>query len=205
AARAAAGRVRGRRQLGARPLGPRRRSTRTAPRAPSPGALTGARARLTTGGAGSARASCGRRTARVRILATALAGSRRDTVSGRRYLARSAPPGPEDQMHGNDTRRRTDVAVPLARFALAGLLAVIGVGAIGVALQRNAARDDAISDATTLAKLAGNAVFAPHVTRALLQGDPQQIAMLNRLVDSKMRSGGIVRVKLWDRNGRIVY
>ena len=108
-------------------------------------------------------------------------------------------------MHGNDTRRRTDVAVPLARFALAGLLAVIVVGAIGVALQRHAARDDAISDAKTLAKLAGNAVVAPHVDRDLLQGDPQQIEMLNGLVASKLRSGGIVRVKIWDRNGRIVY
>jgi two-component system NarL family sensor kinase len=108
-------------------------------------------------------------------------------------------------MQGNDTRRRTDVAVPLARFALAGLLAVIVVGAIGVALQRNAARNDAISDATTLAKLAGNAVIAPHVNRALLEGDPRQIAMLNELVRTKIRSGGIVRVKLWDSNGRVVY
>src|SRR5262249_41709657 len=137
--------------------------------------------------------------------ATALAGSRRDTVSGRRYLARSAPPGPEDQMHGNDTRRRTDVAVPLARFALAGLLAVIVVGALGVALQRHAARDDAISDATTLAKLAGNGIVAPHVNQALLDRNPTQIAMLNEVVRTKIRSGGIVRVKLWDRDGRIVY
>ena len=59
-------------------------------------------------------------------------------------------------MHGNDTRRRTDVALPLLRFALAGLLAVVVVGAIGVALQRNAARNDAIRDAKTLARLAGS-------------------------------------------------
>src|SRR6185436_4951093 len=103
-------------------------------------------------------------------------------------------------MHGNDTRRRTDVAVPLARFALAGLLAVIIVGAIGVALQRKAARDDAIQDAITLAKLAGNGVLAPNVNRALLEGDPQQTAKVDELVRTKMRSGGIVRIKLWDSN-----
>jgi two-component system NarL family sensor kinase len=109
-------------------------------------------------------------------------------------------------MHGNDTRRRTDVAVPLARFALAGLLAVIIVGAIGVALQRKAAHNDAIRDATTLAQLAGNAVLAPNVDKALVDNDPRRLAQVDRLVHSKVLSqDGIVRVKLWDRNGRIVY
>jgi two-component system, NarL family, sensor kinase len=108
-------------------------------------------------------------------------------------------------MHGNDPRRRTDVAVPLLRFALAGLLAVVVIGAIAVALQRNAARDDAVEDATTLAKLAGTAVLAPHVNQALVDGDPKQIATVNELVKTKLRSGGIVRIKLWDSSGRVVY
>jgi len=110
-------------------------------------------------------------------------------------------------MHGNDTRRRTDVAVPLARFALAGLIAVIVVGAIAVWLQRTAARDDAIKDATTLAKLAGNGIVAPSATQHLLDGDPRSIAEMDGLVRSKIltKDGGIVRVKIWDGNGRIVY
>src|SRR6476620_3121571 len=110
-------------------------------------------------------------------------------------------------MHGNDNRRRTDVAVPLARFALAGLIAVIVVGAIAVWLQRTAARDDAIKDATTVAKLAGNGIVAPSATQHLLDGDPRSIAEMDRLVRSKIltKDGGIVRVKLWDSNGRIVY
>ena len=110
-------------------------------------------------------------------------------------------------MHGNDTRRRTDVAVPLARFALAGLIAVIVVGAIAVWLQRTAARDDAIKDATTLAKLAGNGIVAPSATQHLLDGDPRSIAEMDGLVRSKIltKDGGIVRVKIWDSNGRIVY
>ena len=110
-------------------------------------------------------------------------------------------------MHGNDNRRRTDVAVPLARFALAGLIAVIVVGAIAVWLQRTAARDDAIKDATTVAKLAGNGIVAPSATQHLLDGDPRSIAEMDGLVRSKIltKDGGIVRVKLWDSNGRIVY
>jgi signal transduction histidine kinase len=109
-------------------------------------------------------------------------------------------------MHGNDTRRRTDVAVPLARFALAGLLTVIVVGAIGVALQRNAARNDAIGDAQTLARLAGEGILGPNINQALIDGDKQQLAKVDRLVMDRIRSeDGIVRIKVWDRTGRIVY
>jgi two-component system, NarL family, sensor kinase len=109
-------------------------------------------------------------------------------------------------MHGNDTRRRTDVAVPLLRFALAGLLAVVVVGAIAVIAQRNAARKDAIGDARTLARLAGDGILAPNVNRALIKGDPEQVAIVDKLVHAKILSeDGIVRVKLWDSTGHIVY
>jgi signal transduction histidine kinase len=110
-------------------------------------------------------------------------------------------------MHGKDSRRRTDVAVPLARFALAGLLAVVVAAAIGVALQRHAARQDAIKDASTLAKLAGEGIVEPSVTQRLLDGDPRSIHDLDVIVARKVKTkeSGIVRVKLWDESGRIVY
>jgi signal transduction histidine kinase len=109
-------------------------------------------------------------------------------------------------MHGNDTRRRTDVAIPLLRFALAGLLAVVVVGAIAVVAQRNAARTDAIRDARTLARLAGKGILAPNVNQALLDGEPEQVAAVDKLVRAKILSeDGIVRVKLWDATGHIVY
>ena len=60
--------------------------------------------------------------------------------------------------------------MPMVRFALASLLAVIVAGAIGVTLQRNAAREDAIRDARTLAHLAGDGIVAPNVNQALLDG-----------------------------------
>ena len=110
-------------------------------------------------------------------------------------------------MHGKDSRRRTDVAVPLAQFALAGLLAVVLAAAIGVALQRHAARQDAIKDASTLAKLAGQGIVEPSVTQRLLDGDPRSIHDLDVIVARKVKTkeSGIARVKLWDESGRIVY
>jgi signal transduction histidine kinase len=98
--------------------------------------------------------------------------------------------------------------MPMLRFALASLLAVIAAGAIGVALQQKAARDDAIRDASSLAQLAGQGIVAPNVNQALLDGDPAQTAKVNRLVRERImaRKGiGIVRIKIWDRTGRIVY
>jgi two-component system, NarL family, sensor kinase len=115
-------------------------------------------------------------------------------------------------MQGHENRRRTDVAMPMVRFALASLLAVVVAGVIGVTLQRQAARDDAIRDATTLAHLAGDGIVAPNVNQALLDGDPQQVAKVDRLVRKKIMSRrdgiGIVRIKIWavtGETGRIVY
>jgi two-component system NarL family sensor kinase len=109
-------------------------------------------------------------------------------------------------MNGNENRRRTDVAVPLARFALAGLLTVVLVGALGVALQRNAARNDAIGDARSLARLAGEGILAPNINQRLLDGDPVQIAVVDKIVRERIkREDGIVRIKLWDGDGRIIY
>ena len=99
--------------------------------------------------------------------------------------------------------------MPMVRFALASLLAVIVAGAIGVTLQRKAASDDAIRDARALAHLAGDGIVAPNVTQGLLDGDPKQVARVDDLVRKKiMARDGIVRVKIWDRSGdigRIVY
>ena len=109
-------------------------------------------------------------------------------------------------MNGHDHRRRTEVALPLARFAITGLLAVIVVAAIGVTLQRQAARDDAVNDAKTLARLAGNGIVEPNVTPELLRGDRDALARMDALVRSRILSrDGINRVKLWTADGRIVY
>ena len=109
-------------------------------------------------------------------------------------------------MNRNDTRRATDVLLSLARFALAGLLAVAVAGFIGVTLQRHAARNDAINDAIALARLAGSGVVQPNITSELLAGDPAAIERVDRLVRSEILSrDGVERVKVWTGDGKIVY
>src|SRR4051794_9983750 len=109
-------------------------------------------------------------------------------------------------MTASDTRRRTDVTAPLARFAVAGLLAVVVVGVVGLALLRHTARNNAIDEAKTVARLAGNGIVEPYVTPALLNGDEAARARLDRVVRKKvMEDNGIVRVKMWTTDGTVVY
>ena len=71
--------------------------------------------------------------------------------------------------------------------------------AIGVALQRKAARDDAIDDAKTVtAPGRRRASSRPNVTPALLRGDRDAIAHMDEVVRERISAGdGIERVKLW--------
>jgi two-component system NarL family sensor kinase len=103
------------------------------------------------------------------------------------------------------SRTHGDVARPLVRFVLAGLITVTVVGALAVAVQVRVARSDALRDARTTASLAGHGIVEPNVTRDLLMGDPAAIVAMDRIVRRNVIGDGIVRVKVWDRNGTIVY
>lgn len=104
--------------------------------------------------------------------------------------------------------RRRDhpgVALPMARFAIAGLVCVVAIGLGAVMVERKIAKQDAIRHAKVIAGLAGRGVLEPNVTPALLRGDPASIARLDRLVRTRVLGAGIVRVKLWTADGRVVY
>ena len=83
---------------------------------------------------------------------------------------------------------------------------MIVVGAIGVTLQRRAAREDAIDDAKMIARVAGKGIVESNVTEALLRGDPDAIAQMDAVVRPRISAvDGIERVKLWTSDGTIVY
>jgi len=91
------------------------------------------------------------------------------------------------------------------RYALSGVAALILLGAAGVYLLQHVARDEAIRNARENAELAGRGVVAPALTPALLRGDPAAVARLDHVVRRGILGGRIVRVKIWDSAGRIVY
>jgi signal transduction histidine kinase len=85
---------------------------------------------------------------------------------------------------------------PVAQFALSGLVVVLAVAVVGVLAVRHSSRNEALYDAEQLTELAGNAVVAPALE------DP---ATLDRVVHRYVLRDPVVRVKLWDESGRIVY
>jgi len=91
------------------------------------------------------------------------------------------------------------------QYALSGVAALILLGAAGVYLLRHVGHDEAIRNARQVAELAGRGVVEPNLTPAVLRGDPAAVAALDRVVRKGVLQGRIVRVKVWDAGGKIVY
>lgn len=93
-----------------------------------------------------------------------------------------------------------------ARFALSGLVAVLIVGAAAFVVVRRSATAGAVRQAKELSELAGRGIVEPLITPGVLRGDPAALARLDAAVRQRILSSTpIVRVKLWDPSGRIIY
>jgi signal transduction histidine kinase len=100
---------------------------------------------------------------------------------------------------------RTWRSSPVLQFAVSGLLATITIGLIAVAVSRQAGTNEAIRDAKQITRLAGEGIVAPAVTPGVAHGDPAALRRLDRLVRARVLGDGVVRVKLWAPDGRVVY
>src|ERR671933_2076445 len=93
----------------------------------------------------------------------------------------------------------------VATFALSGLVTVVLLGVVGVELLRRTGTDEAIRDAKRVTSLAGRGIVQPAITAPLLRGDLAAIARVDRVVRRNVLGESVVRVKIWTREGRIVY
>jgi signal transduction histidine kinase len=101
--------------------------------------------------------------------------------------------------------RETSIAGAVARFAVTGLagLGLLTFIAIQVLSSRGTA--EAIRDAKALTQVAGRGIAAPYLTPQLLAGQPAAIRAIDRVVRSRLLADPVVRVKIWDGTGRIIY
>jgi signal transduction histidine kinase len=93
----------------------------------------------------------------------------------------------------------------LVRLAAGVAAALVVVGVVGTLAARLLAEREAVNDAATMAGVLAQAVVEPALTDGLLTGDPASIAAFDKVTHEHLLSENIVRVKLWDANGRVLY
>jgi two-component system NarL family sensor kinase len=104
------------------------------------------------------------------------------------------------------TERLGTVSVPkaVAAFLVAGLVVLSAIGVVLALALRKTATDEAIREARLLTKLeATNVVGQVLSDEALVPGPAYE--RLDRVVRQRVIGDRIVRVKVWDATGRIVY
>lgn len=102
----------------------------------------------------------------------------------------------------------TDVPGParlLGIVAVAAVLVLLLSVLVGVFAARKLAERQAVNDAANTADLLAEAVVQPALTDTLPTGDPAAVAALDVALRDYVDSSTLVRVKVWARDGRIVY
>jgi signal transduction histidine kinase len=101
-------------------------------------------------------------------------------------------------------RQRSDSLLrPLLAFGALGLIALIAVAIAGVVVVRRQAAEQALAEARRLTRVSASFVERS-LTDGVLTGDARSLATLADAVLA-VKADPVVRVKLWTRDGRVVY
>jgi hypothetical protein len=109
---------------------------------------------------------------------------------------------------GTSVRSEEPAVQPRRVFAqvIAGALVVLcAVALAGVVASRRLAKAEAVNDAAKTANLLADSVVQPAVSDALLTSDASAVSAMDQVVRDHVLSPSIVRVKIWDPTGRILY
>ena len=116
---------------------------------------------------------------------------------GRVVLSRGAPPAASV---APVRTWRVFLQVGAAAAVVLVLVAVLGLSA-----SRRIAEQESVNDAARSTDLLADAVVQPALTDGVATGDPEALAALDAVVRDRVLGDAVVRVKLWDADGRIVY
>jgi signal transduction histidine kinase len=92
-----------------------------------------------------------------------------------------------------------------AQVIAGALVVLVAVAVVGVVASRRLAEAQAVNDAARTTDLFADAVVQPALTENLLSGDAAAVAAMDRAVRPHLVDWRLVRVKIWDPQGRIVY
>jgi signal transduction histidine kinase len=101
--------------------------------------------------------------------------------------------------------RAVSVSGLVARFSLAGLVVMALLATVIALLARQIGTDQAIRSARQVTAVIAHGIVEPRLTPALLAGDPAELEAFDTDLERYVVAGSLVRVKVWDVEGRIVY
>lgn len=105
---------------------------------------------------------------------------------------------------GADLRPPT-VRGAVTRSVLAGVVAFLLLAVAGSQALERLATAEAVRDARELAQADARGVVQPALTQGVVDGRPAALLEFDRVVRTRLLRGAVVRIKLWDSSGRIIY
>ena len=99
----------------------------------------------------------------------------------------------------------SSVARAVAIFVLSGLGVVVIFAGGSLLVLPQLGQTEAIRDAREVSRIAGQGIVEPSLDDGLLRGDKAAFERLDRVIQERVLGERIIRVKLWTREGRVVY
>jgi signal transduction histidine kinase len=94
---------------------------------------------------------------------------------------------------------------PVVQFVVVGLVVAALLAWVTGVLGARLAQQQAVEDARSTTELLAETVVEPALSSRLLDTEAGDLDRFDRLVRSRVMGGEVVRVKIWDAEGRIVY
>ncbi|MDQ4039254.1 MAG: sensor histidine kinase [Actinomycetota bacterium] len=91
------------------------------------------------------------------------------------------------------------------RYAVTGLVALVVVAVATTLVSRSLGTQAAIEDAVRITSLAAGVAVEPMLDDGVLTGDPAVLTALDRVVQEEVLRGSLIRVKIWNPDGTILY
>lgn len=94
---------------------------------------------------------------------------------------------------------------PVVQFVVVGLVVAAALAWITGVMGERLAREQAVDDARTRTELIAETVIEPSLSSGLLDIEAGDLDRFDRLILSRVLGGDIVRVKVWDSDGLVIY
>lgn len=120
-------------------------------------------------------------------------------------MPRPADRPAERPKHDHAAEERSEVRSAVGRFLLAGFVALVVVGTPAALWIRWQAEAHALSNVTLVTQRLADYALAPMITSQLLAGNPSALRTLDERLAPWLDKGAVLRIKVWDADGRIVY